>query len=105
MSEAQAEIAPATIFQAEHIVADHRPASAGLPQFTWMQGRQVELLPNRVHFAADNVHDSEQRPLAEKKIGIDSGGKLADVSGAHQEFVASDFGVCRRLAQSRDKQS
>ena len=42
--------------------------------------------------------------LSEEKIGINSGGKLADVACTHQEFVAGDFSVRRSFAQSRDKE-
>ena len=45
---------------------------------------------------------NERCPM--KEIGVNPGGQLADVAGAHQEFVAGDFGVRRRLAQSGNKE-
>ena len=69
-----------------------------------MQGGQVELLADFVHFLADDGDDLVERPLPEKEIGINPGGQLADVAGADEKLVAGDLGVRRSLAQRRDKQ-
>ena len=42
--------------------------------------------------------------MAEEQERVNSGGELADVSGAHQELVAGDFGVGRGLAKGRNKE-
>ena len=60
---AQAQIGALAVFQAKHVVAHHRPASAGLPNLARMQRRQIELLPNLVHLLADDAHDLVERPL------------------------------------------
>ncbi len=101
---AQTQVGALAVFQPEHVVAHHGPASAGLPQFPRMNGRQVEFLPDLVHFFADDVGDLVERPLPHKKIGVNSGSQLADVACPDQEFVAGDFSVRRRFAQSRNKE-
>ena len=54
---AQAEVAPAAVLQAKHVVAHQLPAPAGLPNLARMQRRQVKLLPDRIHFFAHHVGD------------------------------------------------
>ena len=104
MGHAQTEVGALAVFQPEHVVAHHRPAPAGLPQFPRMNRGQVELLPDLVHLLANDVHDLVEGALSHEEIGVDPGSQLADVAGPHQEFVAGDFSVRRRLAQSRNKE-
>ena len=68
MRHAQAKVASAAIFEAEHVVAHGRPPPARLPQLPRMQSRQQELLPDLVHLLADDGDDLVYRALAEKKI-------------------------------------
>ena len=45
----------------------------------------------------------QQRPLREKQIAVDAGGKLADVAGAQQQLMANDFGLGGIFAQRGDE--
>jgi hypothetical protein len=74
-----------------------------LPQLARQQGRQQELLADRVHFFAHNRHDFVDGSLAEEEVGVDSGAQLANVSGANQKFVTGNFGVCRGFTKSGKK--
>ena len=98
------EVGALAVLEAEHVVAHHGPAAAGLPQLAGMEGGQEEFLADLVHLFADDVHDLVEGAVAQEEIGVDSGGQLADVSGADQEFVAGDFGVGRGFAQGRDEE-
>ncbi len=104
VGHAQTEIGALAVFEAKHVVAHDRPASAGFPYFTRIERRQIKFLPDFVHFLADDVRDLQNRALAKKQIGVNARCELADVSGTQQVFVACDLGVGRGLAQSRDKQ-
>src|SRR5436305_11978414 len=68
-----------------------------------MQRRQQELLPDLVHFLADDADDLVYGTLSEEQIRVNAGGELTDISGADQKFVARDFGVGRRFAQRGNK--
>src|ERR1700686_5706917 len=104
MRHAETQIGSLAVFQTEHVVAHHPPASAGLPQLPWMNGRQIEFLSDFVHLLADDTHDLVKGALSHEEIGVNPGGQLADISGAHQELVTGDFSVCWRLAQSGNKE-
>ena len=49
------------------------------------------------------LRDLQHRAVPEEQKGINSGGQLPDVTGAHQELVAGDLGIRRGLAKGRDK--
>src|SRR5205823_2927839 len=104
MRHAQAEIAPATVFQAEHVVTHYRPTPARFPQLARMQRRKQKLLTDLVHLIANDGNDFVDRALSEKEIGVDAGSKLANIPGADQELVTRDLRVGRRFAQRGDKQ-
>ncbi len=67
-----------------------------------MPGKQ-EFLADLVHLLAHDGDDLVDRSLAEEEIRVNAGAELADVSGAEEEFMTGDFGVCRSLAECRDK--
>ena len=100
---AEAEVALEAVLEAEEIAAHDLEASAGLPDFGGVNGGQVELLADGVHFLADNVLDLEQRAPGQRQEAVDAGAELADVAGAEQENVARHLGIGRRLTQSGDK--
>ncbi len=104
VGHAQAEVGALAVLEAEHVVAHHAPASAGLPHLARIQRRQVELLADGVHLLAHDAGDLEDGPLGEEEVGVDSSRQLADVSGAHQELVAGDFGVGGCFTKGGDKQ-
>ena len=101
---AQAQVRALAVFQAEHVFAHGRPAAALLPRLARHNPRQVELLRDLVHLVAHNGDDLVQRALAQEEVVIDSGAELADVAGAEKKLVAGHFGVCRSLAQCRNKE-
>ncbi len=101
---AQAEIGALAVFQAKQVVAHHRPAPAGLPKLARMQRWQVKFLADLVHLLADDGDDLVERPVSQKKIGVNSGSQLANVTRPDQKFVAGDLGVRRSLAQRRNKE-
>ncbi len=43
-------------------------------------------------------------PVTEEQVGIDTGAKLADISGAQQQPVACDLGIGRSFAEGRDEE-
>ena len=104
VGHAQAQIPSTTVLKAKQVIAHHRPAPAGLPQFARMHGRQIKLLPNLVHLVAHDIDDPQERTLPQKKIRINTGSQLANVSGPHQIFVTGNLGICRRFAQRRNKE-
>ena len=102
---AQTQVGALAVFQPEHVVAHDRPAPARLPQFARMNApadkNSCPILSISSRTMA-MILLNERCP--KEKIGINSGGQLADVSGADQKFVAGDFSVRRSLAQSRNKE-
>ena len=102
---AQAQIALEAVLQPEHVVAHDVPAAGLLPQFGRVQRRQENLLgADAVHLLAHDLLDLQQRALRQEQVTVDSRRKLADVSGAQQQFVAGDLGFRRVFAKGRDKQ-
>ena len=69
-----------------------------------MQRGQVELLPDLVHFLADDAHDPLGRAIAEEQEGVDASAQLTDVSSADEQLVTCDFGIGRSLAKSGDEE-
>ena len=104
VGHAQTEVGAFAILEAEHVVAHHAPTAAGLPDLARIQRREVELLADGVHLLAHDAGDLEDGPLGEEEVGVDSRRQLADVSGAHQELVAGDFGVGRSFTEGGDEQ-
>src|SRR6202163_3730423 len=104
VSHAETKVGALAILEAKHIVAHRRPASASFPDFARIQRGQVELLSDLVHLLADDAHDLLCSAIAEEQKRIDPGAQLTNVSSANQQFVASDLGISRSLAQSRDKE-
>ncbi len=100
---AQAKVGALAVLEAEQGVAHQRPAAACLPEFTRVQRRQIEFLPDLVHLLAHDADDFVEGALSQEKIGINSRGKLTDVGRPHQELVAGDLGIRWRLAQCRNK--
>src|SRR5208283_5216329 len=103
MSHAQTKIGALAILEAKHVFAHRRPASARLPNFARIQRRQVEFLADLVHLLADDAHDLLGGAVAQEQKRVDAGAQLTDVSSADQQLVASDFGISRSLAKSRNK--
>ena len=104
VGHAETEIRAFAILEAKHVLAHHAPAPACLPNLSRIQCRQIKFLADLVHFFADDAHDLLGRAIAQEEEGIDSGAELTNVSGADEEFVACDFGVCGSLAESRDEE-
>ncbi len=67
LRHAEAEVAPAAVFQTKHAVAHHLPAAARLPNFARVQGGQIELLSDAVHLLADDLGYAHQSAVAEKQ--------------------------------------
>src|SRR5262249_57765903 len=95
--EAKAIIAAAAVFETEHVVADQCPATARFPYLPGMQRRQQVLLPDLVHLFTHDLDDAQQGALPEEQVGVDSGGELANIAGADQEFVAGDLPLSPRF--------
>jgi hypothetical protein len=53
---------------------------------------------------ANDGRDLIDGAVAEEEIVVDSGSKLADVSGAEKELVAGYFGVCGGFTKGGDKE-
>ena len=104
VGKAEAEPCAFAVLEAEHVLADRGPAAALLPDLRRHDAGEEELLADLVHLFADDADDLVDGSLAEEEIGVDSGAELADVSGAEEELVAGDFGVCRSLAECGDKE-
>jgi len=101
---AQRQVGALAVFQAKQVVAHQSPTAARLPQFARMQRRQKKLLPDPVHLLAHDGYDLVERPVAQKKIGVDAGRQLPNVARPHQKLVAGHFGVGRGLAQGRNEE-
>jgi len=69
-----------------------------------MEGGEQELLTDAVHLFAHDGGDLVDGAVAEWQVAIDSGAELADVTGAEEELVAGDFGVCGCFAEGRDEE-
>ena len=104
VGHAQAKVGALAILQAKHVGAHGDPAAGFVPDLARQQGREQELLADRVHLLADDRDDLVDRPVAEEEVRVDSRAELAHVSGAQQQLVACHFGVGRGLAQSRNKE-
>ena len=104
MRHAQAQVGAFAVFQAEHVVAHHRPAPTLFPELAGIECGQVEFLADLVHFLADDAHDLVDRAVAQEEERVDAGAQLPDVSGADEQFVAGDLGIGRGLAKSRNKE-
>ena len=100
---AQAHVGALAVFQAKQVVAHQSPAPARLPKFPRMQRRQKKLLPDLVHLLPHDAHDLIKRPVAQEKIRVNTRRQLPNVASPHQELVAGNFSVRRRLAQGRNK--
>ena len=103
MGHAKTQVSALAILQAEHVVAHARPTAARFPNFTRIQSRQQEFLPDFVHLFANNAHDFVNGSLTEEQVGVDSCAQLTDVSGTEKELVTGDFGVCRCFAKRRNE--
>src|SRR5271157_5744687 len=104
MGHAQTKVGALAILEAKHVVAHRRPAPALFPNFTRIQRRQVELLPDLVHFLADDARDLLNSAIAEEQERIDPSAQLTNVSRADQQLVTSNFGISRSLAKSGNKE-
>ena len=64
---------------------------------------QQLLRAGAVHFFAHNGFDLADDFERQRKVIVDAAADLADVAGAHQQFVTDDLGVGRLFFQRRDE--
>ncbi len=100
----EAEFGAFAVFEAEHVLAHAGPAAAGLPELLRIEGGEQELLTDAVHLFAHDGDDLVDGAVAEEEVAVDSGAELADVTGAEEELVAGDFGVCGGFAEGGDEE-
>ena len=81
---------------------DQRPAL--LPDLARVERGKKKLLADRVHLFAHDGDDLVDRAIAEEEIAVDAGAELANVTGAEQQLVAGDFGVCRGFTEGGDEE-
>ena len=85
MSHAERHIRAFAIFQPEHVIAHHFPASGFLPDFGGVNCRQDEFLSAyAVHLFADDLDDLQAHSLGQRQQRVNACGQLTDVACANQ---------------------
>src|SRR5579859_3426390 len=103
VGHAEGQVGAAPVLEPEHLVTHQLPAPAELPQLGRVHDRHHDLLgPDPVHLLADDRHDLEPDPLAERQHRVVPGHQRADEAGPEQQAVAGCARVCRVVAQRRD---
>ena len=101
----KAHVPLAAVLQPEHLVADGVPAAGLLPDLGRVQHRHGHFLAaDGVHLLADDLVDLVHHPLAQGKVDVQPGRKLAHVARPHHELVRDRLGVGRDLLQGRDEE-
>jgi hypothetical protein len=105
VSGRQQQIGPATILQAEQVVAVVGPAPGGLVGLARQQRGEVHFLEAfAIHLLAHHALDVAVDDPAQRQPGEPAGRRAADVATTHQQAVAGHFCIDGVLAQGTEEQ-
>ena len=105
VGRAEAEQIVVPVLDLQHLRAEHRPAAGLLPQLGGLHRRHQQFdAAAAVHLFAHDVLDLAQHAQAERHPGVQAAGQLLDVTGAHHQLVAGQFGFRGGFLEGGDKE-